>query len=96
MDSLDTIDEEDDVVSLVSVIIPCFNQAPFLADAIESALSQDYPSKEVIVINDNSPDNTDEVASAFGNQIVYLKQKNRGASGARNTGIRAARGWFIT
>jgi len=80
---------------LVSIIIPCYNQARFLAEAVQSALDQNYPSKEVIVINDGSPDNTREVAAAFGKQIVYIEQENRGLSGARNTGIRAARGEYI-
>ena len=83
------------MASLVSVIIPCYNQARFLAEAIESVLSQDYPGKEVIVVNDGSPDNEREVASRFEGRIVYLEQENKGVSGARNTGIRAARGDYI-
>ena len=80
---------------LVSIIIPCYNQARFLAEAIQSALDQDYPNKEVIVVNDGSPDNTREVAAAFGDRIIYVEQENRGLSGARNTGIRIAHGDYI-
>ena len=76
---------------LISVIIPCYNQAEYLADAVQSALGQDYPNKEVIVINDGLPDNT-EIALRFGDRIVYIEQENRGLSGARNTGIRVAKG----
>ena len=81
--------------ALVSIIIPCYNQARFLAEAIGSALEQDYPAKEVIVVNDGSPDDTREVASRFQGEIVYLEQENRGFSGARNTGIRASRGEYV-
>jgi len=83
------------MASLVSVIIPCYNQARFLAEAIESVLGQDYPHKEVIVVNDGSPGNEREVASRFEGGIVYIEQENKGVSGARNTGIRAARGDYI-
>ncbi len=81
--------------ALVSVIIPCYNQAHFLAQAIQSALDQDYPAVEVIVVNDGSPDHTREVAARFGDRIVYIEQENRGLSAARNRGIRAARGRYI-
>ena len=80
---------------LVSVVIPCYNQAHFLAEAVQSALDQDYPAVEVIVVNDGSPDNTREVATQFGDRIVYIEQENRGLSAARNAGIRAARGEYI-
>lgn len=79
----------------VSVIIPCYNQARFLAEAIQSTLDQDYPAKEVIVVNDGSPDNTREVAAAFDERIIYIEQPNSGAAGARNTGIRASHGEYI-
>ena len=79
----------------ISVIIPCYNQAHFLAEAVQSALDQDYPAKEVIVVNDGSPDHTRQVATQFGDRIRYIEQENRGLSGARNTGIRAARGAYI-
>jgi len=80
---------------MVSIIIPCYNQAHFLAEAVQSALDQDYPCKEVIVVNDGSPDNTREIAASFGEQITYIEQENRGLSGARNTGIKAAKGNYI-
>jgi glycosyltransferase involved in cell wall biosynthesis len=82
---------------LVSIIVPAYNVAQFIKDAIESALNQTYTSYEVIVVNDGSPD-TDElerVLEPYMTRIVYLKQENRGLSGARNTAIRASRGSFI-
>lgn len=82
-------------MTLVSVVIPCYNQAQFLAEAVESVLSQDYPDKEIIVVNDGSPDNTRSVAAQFGNLIKYIEKENGGLSSARNTGIRAAKGDFV-
>ena len=83
-------------MSDLSVIIRCYRQAKFLAEAIDSALAQDVEAMEVIVINDGSPDHTREVCAPYGNRIVYVEQENRGASAARNTGIRRARGKYIT
>lgn len=79
----------------ISVVIPCYNQGQYLADAISSALSQDYPDKEIIVVNDGSLDNTASVATSFGNTILYIEQPNGGAAKARNSGIQAASGEYI-
>ena len=79
----------------ISVIIPCYKQGHFLAEAIDSVLNQGRADVETIVVNDGSPDNTDSVARSYGDRIVYIAQENRGLSGARNTGIRAARGRYI-
>lgn len=79
----------------VSIVIPCYNQAQYLRDAVSSVLNQDYPNKEIIVVNDGSPDNTREAAQTFGDAIIYIEQENKGLSGARNTGIRAANGKYI-
>ena len=79
---------------LVSVVIPCYKQAHFLADAIDSALAQTYPSIEIIVVNDGSPDDTAAVAARY--PIVrYVEQKNAGLAAARNTGLAHSRGDFI-
>ncbi len=83
------------MTQLISVVIPCYNQAHFLAEAVQSVLDQDYPAVEVIVVNDGSPDNTREIAAQFKGRIVYIEQENRGLSAARNTGIRAAQGRYI-
>ena len=83
------------MTALVSVVIPCYKQAHFLTDAVQSVLEQDYLQKEIVVVNDGSPDNTAEVAAAFGSSILYLEQENRGLPGARNTGIRAAHGEYV-
>jgi len=83
---------------LVSVIIPCWNQAHFVPEAIESLKSQTYPHWEAIIVNDGSPDDTRNVAIGLSEadpRIRYLEQPNRGPSSARNTGIGAARGEYL-
>lgn len=79
---------------LVSVIIPCYNQGRFLAQAIGSVQSQTYRDIEVIVVDDGSNDNTREVAQSF-QRVRYLRQHNAGLSAARNAGIRESRGQFL-
>jgi glycosyltransferase involved in cell wall biosynthesis len=80
---------------LTSIVIPCFNHADYLAEAIDSALAQTYPAVEVIVVNDGSTDNSEVVALAYGDRIRYIRQDNAGLPAARNTGIRWARGDYI-
>lgn len=80
-------------IPLVSIIIPCFKQAHWLPDAIESALAQTYKNVEVIVVNDGSPDNTSEVARKY--PVVLIEQENKGLSVARNAGIKASGGDYI-
>jgi glycosyltransferase involved in cell wall biosynthesis len=80
---------------LVSVIIPCFNNAQHIKTAVDSVLTQDYPNLEVIVVNDGSTDNSIEVLSQFANKIKLITQINQGPAVARNTGILAARGDYI-
>lgn len=79
----------------VSVIIPTFNHALFLRETIRSVLAQTYHDFEIIVVDDGSTDDTPQVVAEFGNAVHYIRQENRGLAGARNTGIRAARGEFI-
>lgn len=82
---------------LVSVIVPSYNTAKYLPDAIDSILRQTYQNFEIIVVDDGSTDDTRDVMKAYaGNpKVIYIHQENRGESGARNTGIRAARGELI-
>lgn len=72
------------------MVIPAYNYAHFLAQAIDSALDQTHSNVEVIVIDDGSIDNTPEVAAKYGDRIRYIRKKNGGLPAARNTGIRAA------
>src|SRR5437868_12767968 len=80
---------------LVSIIIPCYNQAEFLSEAIDSALAQTYRPIEVLVVNDGSPDETEKVARSYGERIEYISRDNGGLSAARNTGIARARGCYL-
>ena len=83
------------VSGLVTVVIPCYNQAHFLTEAIESVLSQSYPNFEVVVVDDGSTDDTSEVAGRYPQKVRLIRQENRGLSGARNTGIGHARGEYV-
>ena len=79
----------------VSIVIPAYNSAKYLPDAIASVLAQTYTSYEIIVINDGSTDSTDEVVEPFLDRIRYFKQENQGVSATRNRGIYLARGELI-
>lgn len=82
---------------LVSIIIPCYNTVRFVEETIRSALAQTYENIEVIVINDGSTDNSEEVIlSVKDARIHYVYQENKGLSAARNTGIKKAKGDFLT
>src|ERR1044072_1794023 len=80
---------------LVSVIIPTYNSARFLAESIQSVLGQSFRDFELIVIDDGSTDNTEAVVAAFPEALRYVKKANGGPAAARNFGIREARGDFI-
>jgi len=81
---------------LVSVIIPVYNYARYLAEAVESVLSQTYKQLEVIVVDDGSTDESGEVARSFADRGVrYCHQVNAGIGPARNTGVEVAQGDFI-
>lgn len=80
---------------LVSVIIPAYNCASFVGEAIESVQGQDYPRKEIIVVDDGSTDSTPAVLQSFGDTIRVLHRPNGGAAAARNSGLRHAQGEYI-
>ena len=79
----------------ISVMIPVYNSARFLQEAIESVLAQTYKDYEIIVIDDGSTDNTKEVLAPYCDRIRYIYQQNQGASSARNKGIRYSQGEYI-
>lgn len=83
---------------IVSIIIPSYNYARFLPDAVDSALAQTYRPIEVLIIDDGSTDGTrDLVESRYGKkpEIRYIYKENQGLSAARNTGIQEARGSWL-
>jgi glycosyltransferase involved in cell wall biosynthesis len=80
---------------LVSVIVPCYNHARYVGEAVESALAQTYVRREVILVDDGSEDETQAVAAAFGTAIRVVRRPNGGLAAARNTGIAHARGSII-
>jgi glycosyltransferase involved in cell wall biosynthesis len=81
-------------VTLVTVIIPCYNMAHFVGEAIESVLAQSYPHFAIIVVDDGSTDNAAEVARRYPG-VHYIWQNNQGASVARNSGLRHSEGKYV-
>jgi len=82
---------------VVSVVIPAYGVVSFIREALESVLAQTFRDYEVIVVNDGSPDARDleQELEPFREHIVYVRQDNRGAGGARNSGLRLARGSLV-
>jgi glycosyltransferase involved in cell wall biosynthesis len=82
---------------LVSVIIPSYNTAPQISACLDSVFAQTFRNFEAIVVNDGSPDapELEKGLQPYMDRIVYIRQENMGPSGARNTGIRAARGKYV-
>ena len=81
----------------ISVIVPTYNSARFIGEALESILAQSLPPAQIIVVDDGSTDNTAEVVGRYRDRrIQYIKQSHGGVASARNTGLDAARGEYIT
>jgi glycosyltransferase involved in cell wall biosynthesis len=80
---------------LVSVIIPTYNSADYIEEALESVFEQTFQDFEIIVIDDGSTDGTGEILKKYGERVKYLFQENGGPASARNRGIRIARGEYI-
>ena len=82
----------------VSIIIPTFNRSKYLKRAISSALNQTYEKIEIIIIDDNSDDETDSVVRDFKDERIkyYKNNKNKGPTFSRNKGIRLSKGEYIT
>ena len=78
-------------MKLVSILIPVYNAETFVAEAIQSALDQTWPAKEVIAVDDGSTDRSPEILKSFGPRIRIIGQENRGASAARNRALNETR-----
>lgn len=79
----------------VSVIIPTYNSARYLTQAVDSVLAQTFRSIEVVVVDDGSTDDTGLVLQRYGATVKYIRQQNTGVSGARNTGIKNSTGRYV-
>jgi len=79
---------------LVSIVIPCYNQAHFLAQSIESGLAQTHRWIDIVVVNDGSTDDTEAIVRRYGS-VKYVEQPNRGLAAARNAGLAATTGRFV-
>jgi glycosyltransferase involved in cell wall biosynthesis len=80
----------------VSIVVPAYNVAPYLADAIDSVLAQTHAAHEIIVVDDGSPDASADIASRYGARVRLIRQRNRGIGAARNRGAAAATGdWLV-
>lgn len=77
---------------LFSIVIPTYNRAELLTQAIESVLSQTYSNREILVVDDGSTDDTQSVVRKFRPSVSYVRQENQGKSAALNLGIASARG----
>jgi glycosyltransferase involved in cell wall biosynthesis len=81
---------------LISILIPCYNAEPWIAETLESALGQTWPNKEIIVVDDGSSDGSFSILERFCSRgIKVISQENQGASTARNRALREARGDYI-
>jgi glycosyltransferase involved in cell wall biosynthesis len=80
----------------VSVMITVYNGSPYLAEAIESVLTQTYRPVELIVLDDGSTDGSGDIAKRYGPVLRYIRQSRGGMSAARNSAVREARGRFLS
>ena len=84
------------IEDLVSVIIPTYNRSGLIVRSAQSILNQTYKNLELIIVDDGSTDNTEDVVKKLNDsRVIYIKQTNQGACAARNNGIDHARGQFI-
>ena len=79
----------------LSVVIPCYNAARLLSEAVASVRAQQYEPLEILIVDDGSTDATAQMAPGLGPEVRYFRQQNRGPSAARNLGLRQARGELI-
>src|SRR3974390_3591568 len=81
---------------LVSILIPCYNARPWIAQCIQSAIDQTYPHKEIVVVDDGSTDGSLDVIRDFGDRVRVETGPNRGSNVARNRLIELSRGDWLS
>ena len=81
--------------ALVSILIPCFNAERWIAQCIESALDQNWPTKEVVVVDDGSTDGSAEVVATFGDRVRFVRAEHQGGNATRNQLLRLAHGEWL-
>lgn len=80
---------------MITAVVPAYNVAPFIAEALDSLLSQEPPFHEIIVIDDGSTDGTSEILDRYSDRVRLITQENQGLGGARNTGIMSVKSPYI-
>jgi glycosyltransferase involved in cell wall biosynthesis len=80
---------------LVSIVMPAYNSACFIREALDSCLNQTYSEIEIVVVDDGSTDDTPDVVESYGGRVRLIQQPNKGPAIARNKGIQHARGHYI-
>lgn len=80
---------------LISVVVPVYNGEKFIREAIDNIFSQNYPALEIIIVNDGSTDNSEQIISSLPYEVRYIKKENGGPASARNRGIAEASGDYI-
>lgn len=80
---------------LVSIVIPFYSGKHWLEEALDSVVSQEYNNKEILVINDGSKEDIEDIEKRFNEQVQFIKKKNEGPATARNLGIERATGKYI-
>jgi glycosyltransferase involved in cell wall biosynthesis len=81
---------------IVSIVIPTFNRARYLPDALDSIFRQDVDAVQTIVVDDGSTDDTESVIAAYGRCVRYVRQTHQGTASARNAGVALATGSFVS
>lgn len=81
---------------LVTIVIPVYNGSKYMREAIDSAIAQSYDNIEIIVVNDGSTDNTEEIALSYGDRIRYFRKKNGGVATALNLALKKMTGEYFS
>lgn len=93
--SVSPVDEKVATLPLISVVMPCFNAQDYLREAVDSVLSQTYGQVELIVVDDGSTDQSQNILKSYGDRIRVISQANQGPYPARNLGVNASRGELL-